>query len=97
MGAYLKLLPATIEHVLDVRHLRQERSKLLSRLFRAIELLAAFESLMTICAGCKKIRNNELRYPIEHLIHERVDTRFSHGLCPECNAQTMQKLRDVPP
>ena len=93
MGAYLKLLPATITRVLDARQLRRERSELLAKLSRALELLSAFESLVTICACCKMIRNGEQWYPIEHFINERVDTRFSHGLCPQCYEHEIDRLK----
>lgn len=41
--------------------------------------------LLSICASCKKIRNDEGRWEqIEQYIRKRSDVNFSHGICPDC-------------
>lgn len=94
MGTYLRLLPATLKKVLEARLLRHERSELITRLSRALELLATFEHFVTICACCKKIRQGEQWYNIENFIKDKVDTDFSHGYCPDCYTREMEKLND---
>lgn len=43
------------------------------------------ESLLPICAYCKKIRDSGQQWvAVETYISERTDTMFSHGYCPEC-------------
>ncbi|HPB94711.1 MAG TPA: hypothetical protein PKW66_02305, partial [Polyangiaceae bacterium] len=40
---------------------------------------------LPICAGCKRIRDDEGQWqPVEMYIEERSEARFSHGLCREC-------------
>ena len=54
-------------------------------------LARVLEDFMSICSYCKRIRIPALQeehmdawQPIEFYIAEKVSTRFSHGICPEC-------------
>lgn len=50
------------------------------------------EGLLPICAGCKKIRDERDEWnQIESYISKRTETRFSHGLCPECEAKFLRE------
>jgi nitrate/nitrite-specific signal transduction histidine kinase len=43
------------------------------------------KGLLPICAGCKKIRDDEGSWrPLELYIEERSEARFTHGLCQDC-------------
>ena len=43
------------------------------------------ESLLPICAGCKRIRNEKGEWVvIERYLHDAAGTNFTHGLCPVC-------------
>ena len=47
--------------------------------------LTQLKALIPICAGCKKIRNdNEYWDHLETYLKEHLDLNFSHGLCPDC-------------
>jgi hypothetical protein len=47
-----------------------------------------------MCAWCRKIRNDQNYWQdLESYVVQHSDTRFSHGICPECQA----KLRARPP
>lgn len=55
------------------------------------------ESMLPICASCKKIRKPNSDYrrqdswePVEKYISDRTQSNFSHGYCPEC----LEKLRN---
>ncbi|MEJ2038310.1 MAG: hypothetical protein P8X55_05175 [Desulfosarcinaceae bacterium] len=51
-------------------------------LFQRIKILEGF---LPICAGCKKIRNQEDRWEqIENYISTHSLVQFSHSLCPDC-------------
>ena len=42
-------------------------------------------SLLPICAGCKKIRDEQTYWEdVEAYIAKHTDLRFTHGLCPDC-------------
>jgi hypothetical protein len=47
--------------------------------------LIRLQSILPICACCKKIRNDaDYWESVEEYIAARVDVSFSHGFCPEC-------------
>jgi PAS domain S-box-containing protein len=51
--------------------------------------IQSLRKLLPICAGCKKIRNDQGFWEqVEEYFSRNSDTSFTHGLCPDC----MQKL-----
>ncbi len=63
----------------------EERKKLLSELTTTVETVKILEGLLPICAGCKKIRDNEGSWnQLENYISKHSEAEFSHGICPEC-------------
>lgn len=82
---------------LDQWNLREEIKKypdmaiellqMLSRRIRDIEktLLNTLGTFLPICANCKKIRDKKGSWvQIEKYISDHSETKFSHGVCPEC-------------
>ena len=40
---------------------------------------------LLMCAHCRKVRDDQgLWTRLEAYLFEHTDTRFSHGLCPDC-------------
>lgn len=57
------------------------------------------QSFLPICSYCKKVRDDRQYWQqIELYIGERVGTRFSHGICPDCYQKhvvpELAKLKD---
>jgi hypothetical protein len=51
----------------------------------ALGQVRTLNGLLPICAGCKKIRDDEGYWTkVESYISSRTDAQFSHGLCPDC-------------
>ncbi len=57
----------------------------------AVSRIQTLESMLPICAYCKKIRlsdsdpnKKESWQSVESYFTERTATQFSHGICPEC-------------
>lgn len=49
------------------------------------EFIQKLETLLPICANCKKYRNEEGQWlPIEEYLVERGSLKVSHGMCPDC-------------
>ena len=49
------------------------------------EDIKVLSGLLPICAGCKKIRNEQGEWEaMEKYIATRSESDFSHGICPEC-------------
>ena len=47
--------------------------------------LRILSGLLPICSFCKKIRNKEDHWELlESYITARSESKFTHGLCPEC-------------
>jgi hypothetical protein len=47
--------------------------------------LQALRGLVSICAYCKSIMDNEGSWhPIEHYLMQNPEAEFSHGICPKC-------------
>ncbi|MBU0945065.1 MAG: hypothetical protein KJ804_01210 [Proteobacteria bacterium] len=52
---------------------------------RILKRMKYLEGFLSICASCKKIRDEEGSWhQIESYIGERSEAKFSHGICPEC-------------
>jgi PAS domain-containing protein len=51
----------------------------------ALDEIKTLNSMLPICANCKKIRDDTGYWEqVETYISKRTDVRFSHGICPEC-------------
>lgn len=51
----------------------------------AIEKIRTLKDLLPICSSCKKIRDDDgYWHQVESYIYEHTDTKFSHGICPDC-------------
>ena len=49
--------------------------------------------LLPICAGCKKIRNDQTCWEdVAGYLAKHTDLRFTHGLCPECTRRLYPDL-----
>jgi len=52
--------------------------------------IEALQSLLPICAWCKKVRNDSgYWYQIEKYITANSKTQITHGICPECETKLM--------
>ena len=57
------------------------------RLQKALQEVKTLQGLIPICANCKKVRDDQGFWnQIESYMREHTDARFSHRLCPECEA-----------
>ncbi len=65
----------------DLMELRRLNAELQAALAK-VKVLSGF---IPICAGCKKIRDDEgFWQELEQYVSEHSDATFSHGLCPNC-------------
>jgi len=57
-------------------------------LANALSEVKELNALLPICSYCKKIRNDtDYWQSVEGYISEHTDSKFSHGICPECFEQ----------
>lgn len=63
---------------------------------RALSEVKTLRGLLPICANCKKVRNDEgLWTQLEAYLSTHTDTRFSHGLCPDCMKKLYPEYADA--
>ncbi len=78
----LDLLFSTYESALQKA---RELERANRELQEALDTIKTLQGILPICAGCKKIRDEDNRWhPLERYIAERSEARFTHGLCPAC-------------
>jgi DNA-binding response OmpR family regulator len=69
------------ERALAERALREKNEELLA----ALANVKTLNSLLPICAYCKKIRDGEGYWSqVEKYIQDHSTVTFSHGICPDC-------------
>jgi HAMP domain-containing protein len=67
-----------------------ERTRQLEESVRKMDVL---RGLLPICCSCKKIRDDQGYWKqVEQFVGEHTGARFSHGLCPDCQAQIYGEL-----
>jgi hypothetical protein len=61
-----------------------------------------YESLLSICSECKKVRdsqpgeNGEVRWiSIEQFVSQATGSDLSHGICPDCYRRKMTELQEM--
>jgi hypothetical protein len=53
--------------------------------------IEALQSLLPVCAWCKKVRNDSgYWYQIEKYITANSNTKITHGICPECEKNILK-------
>jgi PAS domain S-box-containing protein len=73
----------------DRKRAEEEREKIIHKLQDALNRVNTLSGLIPICAGCKKIRDDQGYWSdVELYISKHSEAEFSHGLCNEC----MEKL-----
>lgn len=61
-----------------------------------INELVNLRRIVPICAGCRKIRNDQEYWEqVDVYFKERLDIDFSHGLCPDCVTRLYPELSEL--
>ena len=65
-----------------------EKERLIGELQEALARVKLLSGLLPICAGCKKIRDEQgFWQQMEIYIRAHSEANFSHGMCPDCAEQ----------
>ena len=71
--------------VTDAKHAEEERERLVTELQAALAEIKVLRDILPICSYCKKVRDdNDYWHSVESYVAQHTNTRFSHGVCPEC-------------
>lgn len=72
-----------------------ERQALTLKLQKALEEVKRLKNLLPICAGCKKIRDDQGYWQsVEKYLLDHAGVQFSHGLCPDCVRKLYPDMAD---
>ena len=77
--------------------LANKKEKQLNELLeKSIKEIKVLKEVIPICASCKTIRDDEGYWNnIEKYISEHSDTKFTHGICPECAAKLYPEISNT--
>lgn len=80
--------------VMTIMELRRVSAKLAE----AAANLRTLSGMLPICAGCKKVKNDQGYWKqVESYISEHTDATFSHGLCPDCSVKYFPGIKSPQP
>ncbi len=69
-----------------------ERERLRNELEAALRENRTLQGLLSMCARCRKIRDEDRWLPLETYVQKHSAATFSHGYCPECAQQYLAEL-----
>lgn len=73
-------------HRARVWRLEARQRELTVRIEEAVAKVKVLSGLLPVCAWCRKVRDDEGYWKqIETYIASHSDTRFTHGICPDCS------------
>lgn len=71
--------------VTAAREADAERERLVTELQSAVAEIKVLRDILPICSYCKKVRDdNDYWLSVESYVARHTNTRFSHGVCPDC-------------
>jgi phosphoserine phosphatase RsbU/P len=60
----------------------------------ALSQVKQLQGLLPICSYCKKVRDDQNYWQrVDTYISDRVDVKFSHGICPDCFDRVSAELK----
>jgi PAS domain S-box-containing protein len=80
-----QLIYSVARDVSESKRAEAEREGLVQRLQSALAEIKVLQEILPICSYCRKIRSDhDYWLTVEAYISEHTNSRFSHGICPEC-------------
>jgi PAS domain S-box-containing protein len=71
----------------------EERERLVTELQAALAEIRTLQGIVPICSYCKKIRDDDYYWQtVESYISKRMNTRFSHSICPACYTKETEPM-----
>jgi hypothetical protein len=71
----------------------EERERLVRELQTALAEVKTLRAILPLCSYCRKVRDDEdYWHSVESYVAKHTDTRFSHGICPECYERVVAEL-----
>ena len=78
-------LLARVQAMVRIIRAERERDLLIKKLQEALATIKTLSGMLPICAGCKKIRDDEGYWEeVELYVKKHSAAEFTHGICPAC-------------
>ncbi len=82
-----KVIYSVARDITESKAAEDERAELLRKLQAALAEVRILKAVLPVCAYCKRIRDEDNTWDtIEGYISRHTDSRFTHGICPSCEA-----------
>ena len=82
-----------VQDITEQKRLETQSGELIERLQRALLKSKTQGTLIPMCAGCKRVKDENDRWQhIEVYVMEHTDLSFTHGHCPECHQRMMDSI-----
>lgn len=84
-----------ITDITEQKQAAAERERLIVKLQKALDEIKTLRGIIPICSYCRQIRDDKgIWDKIEAYITEHTDSKFSHGICPDCYKTELDKLNN---
>jgi PAS domain S-box-containing protein len=79
--------------ITDQKQAEEEREALVLALQTALAEVKTLRKILPICSYCRKIRDDANYWQtVEAYVGQHTNTKFSHGICPDCYEKEMDPL-----
>lgn len=73
-----------------------ERTRLMDELRASLAEVRTLRAILPMCGYCRKIRDDsDYWHSVESYIATHTNSRFSHGVCPDCLARLERELDEL--
>lgn len=87
-----------VRDITERKEAEAAREHLIASLQHALANVKTLTSLLPICSGCKKIRDDSGYWnQVESYLAQYAGTRFTHGMCPDCLREYFPGFTDPEP
>jgi sigma-B regulation protein RsbU (phosphoserine phosphatase) len=87
-----------VRDITERKEAEAAREHLIASLQHALANVKTLTSLLPICSGCKKIRDDGGYWnQVESYLAQHAGTRFTHGMCPDCIEKYFPGVNDPEP
>lgn len=74
----------------------EERERLVRELQAALAEVKTLQAILPLCSYCRKIRDDgDYWHTVESYVAQHTNSRFSHGICPDCYANVVAQLDEI--
>lgn len=86
-----RVIYSAARDITERKELEEEREALVRELQDALAEVRSLRAILPICSYCHRIRDDDSYWQtVEQYISRHTNTRFSHGICPECYTKELE-------